>query len=79
MGCQEIFWCRVSKSNFVVTAVGVTSCSLHQNTNIFILIVAFYPKDGARTGDLKRLIKVTFINIISVQGRFSISKIKVDK
>ena len=32
------------KSNFVVNAVGIVN-SRHQNTNIFVHIIAFYPKE----------------------------------
>jgi hypothetical protein len=68
-------------SNFVVNAVGVVN-SYQQNVNIFVHIVAFYPKDS-RNSDLERFEKG---DIIRVQGRFSIvetdvsgNKVKVIK
>jgi len=43
------------KSNFVVTAVDIIS-SRQQDTNIFIHIIAFYPKDTTRDNNLKKVI-----------------------
>jgi len=65
----------LGKSNFVVTAVGIVS-SRQQNTNVFIHIIAFYPKDITRDCDLERFNKG---DIIRVQGRFSIIETEVDK
>jgi len=65
----------LEKSNFVVTAVGIVS-SRQQNTNVFIHIIAFYPKDITRDCDLERFNKG---DIIRVQGRFSIIETEVDK
>ena len=62
------------KSKFVVNAVGIIS-SRHQDTNIFIYITAFYPKDMTQDADLERFKKG---DIIQVQGRFSITKTKVN-
>ncbi len=63
------------KTNFVVTAVGII-CSRQQNVNIFIHIIAFYPKDSTRdNNDLERFKKG---DIIKVQGRFSIIETEVD-
>jgi hypothetical protein len=62
------------KSNFVVTAVGIIS-SRQQNINIFIHIIAFYPKDATRDSNLERFKKG---DIIRVQGRFSIIETEVD-
>ncbi|CAI2201849.1 16225_t:CDS:2, partial [Funneliformis geosporum] len=63
------------KSNFVVTAVGIIS-SRQQNTNIFIHIIAFYPKNTTRDNDLERFEKG---DIIKVQGKFSIIETEVDR
>ncbi len=65
----------LGKSSFVVTAVGMVS-SQHQNTNIFIHIIAFYPKDVTRDCDLERFKKG---DIIRVQGRFSIIETEVEE
>ncbi|CAI2191033.1 11093_t:CDS:2 [Funneliformis geosporum] len=62
------------KFNFVVTAVGIIS-SRQQNTNIFIHIIAFYPKNTTRDNDLERFEKG---DIIRVQGKFSIIETEVD-
>ena len=64
----------VRTSNFVVNAVGVVN-PRHQNTNIIVHIVAFYPKDTTKNSDLERFSKG---DIIQVQGRFSIVKTNVD-
>jgi len=65
----------VRTSNFIVNAVGVVN-SRHQNTNIFVHIVAFYPKDTSKHSDLERFNKG---DIIQVQGRFSIVETKVEE
>jgi hypothetical protein len=63
-------------SNFVVNAVGIAN-SYQQNINIFIHIVAFYPKDTTSgNSDLERFEKG---DIIRVQGRFSIVETNVDE
>jgi len=64
----------LGKSNFIVTAVGVVS-SQCQN-NIFIHIIAFYPKDVTKSCDLERFNKG---DVIRVQGRFSIIETEVDE
>lgn len=64
----------VRTSNFVVNAVGIINSRL-QNTNIFVYIVAFYPKDTTKNSDLERFNKG---DIIQVQGRFSIVETNVD-
>lgn len=61
------------KSNFVANAVGLVN-SRNQNINIYIHIVAFYPKDSVN--DLEKFIKG---DIIKVQGRFSIIETEVDE
>ena len=65
----------LGKANFVVTAVGVVR-SRHQNTNVFVHIIAFYPRDMTRDCDLERFKKG---DIIKVQGRFSIIETEVEK
>ena len=47
---------NLGKSNFIVTAVGIIK-SCHQNTNIFVHIIAFYQKDMTRSCDLERFKK----------------------
>jgi hypothetical protein len=62
--------------NFVVNAVGIVN-SRQQNINIFVHIVAFYPKDTTSgNNDLERFEKG---DIIRVQGRFSIVETNVDE
>ena len=63
------------KSNFVVNAVGIIN-SRHQNINIYIHIIAFYPNNATRDNDLERFNKG---DIIQVQGRFSIIETEVDE
>src|SRR5215208_5922470 len=65
----------VGKSTFVVNAMGVVS-SRHQKDNIFIQIIAFYPKDLTKdNNDLERFNKG---DIIQIQGRFSIVETEID-
>jgi hypothetical protein len=61
-------------SNFVVNAVGVVN-SYQLNANIFVHIVAFYPRDTSSDSDLERFERG---DIIRVQGRFSIVETDVD-
>ena len=63
------------KSNFIANAMGLVN-SWHQNTNIYIHIVAFYSKDLAKDSDLEKFNKR---DIIKVQGRFSIIETKVNE
>ena len=62
------------KSNFVVNAIGIVN-SHHQDTNIFVHITAFYPKEITRNDDLERFTKG---DIVQVQGKFSIIETEVD-
>lgn len=62
------------KSNFVVNVVEIVN-SRHQNINIYVHIIAFYPKDITRDSDLERFIKG---DIIQVQGKFSIIETEID-
>lgn len=64
------------KSNFVVNAVGVVN-SCHQNTNIFVHITAFYPKEVTRNNDIE-IERFSKGDIIQVQGKFSIIETEVD-
>ena len=57
------------KSSLIVNAVGIVN-TRHQNINIYIHIIAFYPKDATRENDLERFSKG---DIIQVQGKFSIT------
>ena len=66
---------NLGKTNFIVTAVGIIN-SYQQNINIFIHIIAFYPKDITRSSDLERFKKG---DVIRVQGRFSIIETEVDE
>ncbi|GBB99025.1 hypothetical protein RclHR1_00340016 [Rhizophagus clarus] len=61
-------------SNFVVNAIGIVNSS-RQNVNIYVHIVAFYPKDTTKNSDLERFNKR---EIIQVQGRFSVIEANVD-
>ena len=63
------------KSNFIANAVGLVN-SRHQNSNVYVQIVAFYPKDSAKDNNLEKFNKG---NIIKVQGRFLIIEMKVNK
>jgi hypothetical protein len=63
------------KSTFVANAVGLVN-SQHQNINIYIHIVAFYPKYSTKDNDLEKFTKG---NIIKVQGRFSMIKTEVNE
>ena len=65
------------KSNFVVNAIGIVN-SRHQNSNIFIHIVAFYPKDKFNDNDDNDLERFNKGDIIQVQGRFSIVESEID-
>ncbi|GES97191.1 hypothetical protein GLOIN_2v1781008 [Rhizophagus clarus] len=71
--CIDQYNKTLEKSSFI--AVGIIS-SQHQNINIFIHIVAFYPKDVTQNCELERFKKG---DIIRVQGRFSIIETEVDK
>ncbi|CAI2198558.1 7839_t:CDS:2 [Funneliformis geosporum] len=63
------------KYNFIANAVGLVN-SRNQNMNIYIYIVAFYPKDSVKDSDLEKFKKG---DIIKVQGRFSIIKTEVNE
>ena|SRR5687767_2905303 len=63
------------KSNFITNAMGLVN-SRHQNTNVYIHIVAFYPKDSTKDSDLEKFNKG---EIIKVQGRFSIIETEVNE
>ena len=63
------------KSNFISNAVGLVN-SRHQNTNVYIHIVAFYPKDSTKDSNLEKFNKG---NIIKVQDRFLIIEMEVNK
>jgi hypothetical protein len=54
--------------------VGIV-CSRHQNINIYIHIIDFYPKDTIKDSDLEKFNKG---DIIRVQGRFSIIETEVN-
>jgi hypothetical protein len=60
------------KSNFIANAVGLVN-SQHQNTNVYVHIVAFYLKDSAKDSNLEKFNKR---DIIKVQSRFSIIEMK---
>ena len=66
--CSE----TIGKSNFIANAVGLVN-SQHQNTNVYVHIVAFYLKDSAKDSDLEKFNKR---DIIKVQSRFSIIEMK---
>ena len=57
------------KTNFVVNAVGIVSLR-HQNINIFIHIIAFYPRDTIKDSDLENSAKMNAIlnNLLSFLG-----------
>jgi hypothetical protein len=63
------------KSNFISNAVGLVN-SRSQNDNIYIHIVAFYPKELVKNSDLEKFKKG---DIIKVQGRFSIIETEVNE
>ncbi|CAI2182378.1 2643_t:CDS:2, partial [Funneliformis geosporum] len=63
------------KSNFIANAVGLVN-SRNQNMNIYIHIVAFYPKDSVKDSNLEKFKKG---DIIKVQGRFSIIETEVNE
>jgi len=63
------------KSNFVINAIGIVNFC-HQKTNIFVHIIAFYPKEKVKDSDLERFNKG---DIIKVQERFSIVETEADK
>ena len=63
------------KSNFIANAVSLVN-SRNQNINIYVHIVAFYPKDSVKDTDLEKFKKG---DIIKVQGRFSIIETEVNE
>jgi hypothetical protein len=54
------------KTNFVVNAVGIVS-SRHQNINIFVHIIAFYPRDTIKDSDLEKF-NTILNNLLSFLG-----------
>jgi len=50
------------KSNFIANAVGLVN-SRNQNINIYVHIVAFYPKDSVKDTDLEKFKKGDIITV----------------
>ncbi|CAB4430048.1 unnamed protein product [Rhizophagus irregularis] len=64
----------VRKSSFVVNAMSIVN-SQHQNINIYVHIIAFYPKDIIQDNVLESFNKG---DIIQIQGKFSVVETEVN-
>ena len=64
-------------SNFVVNAIGIVN-SQHQSTNIFIHIIAFYPKDMTKHSDLERFKEIKD-NIRVLKSKLDIPQTELNK